>query len=60
MAGLALERNRPVSVCNIQTDRSGDVRPGARAVNAQAAAALPIHDPAGDVRAVVGIAFMRD
>ena len=60
MAGLALERNRPVSVCNIQTDRSGDVRPGARAVNAQAAVALPIHDGAGEVRAVVGIAFMRD
>lgn len=60
MAGLALERNQPVSVCNIQTDRSGDVRPGARAVNAQAAVALPVHDSGGDVRAVVGIAFMRE
>jgi hypothetical protein len=57
MAGLALERDRPVSTCNLQTDASGDVRPGARAVDAQAAVALPVHDAAGRVRAVVGIAF---
>lgn len=57
MAGLALERNQPVSTCNIQTDRSGDVRPGARAVDAQAAVALPVVDAKGEVRAVVGIAY---
>jgi hypothetical protein len=57
MAGLALERNAPVTTCNLQTDSSGDVRPGARAVAALAAAALPVHDAAGSVRAVVGIAF---
>ena len=57
MAGLALERDRPETTCNLQTDTSGDVRPGARAVAAQAAAALPVHDGAGQVRAVVGIAF---
>ncbi len=57
MAGLALERNQPVSTCNIQTDRSGDVRPGARAVDAQAAVALPVLDAQGEVRAVVGIAY---
>jgi hypothetical protein len=57
MAGLALERRQPVSTCNLQTDESGDVRPGARAVNAQAAVALPVLDVGGEVRAVVGIAF---
>jgi hypothetical protein len=31
MAGLAVERRAPVDACNIQTDVSGDVRPGARA-----------------------------
>jgi hypothetical protein len=60
MAGLALERDRPVSTCNLQTDTSGDVRPGARAVGAQAAVALPVHDDAGRVRAVVGIAFLGE
>jgi hypothetical protein len=57
MAGLALERNAAISSCNIQTDASGQVRPGARAVDAQAAVALPVHNAAGEVRAVVGIAF---
>jgi L-methionine (R)-S-oxide reductase len=56
MAGLALERGRPVSTCNLQDDPSRDIRPGAKAVHAQAAVALPV--PAGaEVRAVVGIAF---
>lgn len=60
MAGLALERNAAISTCNLQTDNTGDVRPGARAVDAQAAVALPVHDAAGEVRAVVGIAFMGE
>lgn len=60
MAGLALERNAPVSTCNIQSDASGDVRPGARAVNAQAAVALPVRDERGEVRAIVGIAFQGE
>jgi hypothetical protein len=57
MAGLAWERGEPVQTCNLQTDRSGDVRPGARAVGAQAAVAIPVRDAAGQIRAVVGIAF---
>jgi L-methionine (R)-S-oxide reductase len=57
MAGLALERNAAISSCNIQADNTGQVRPGARAVDAQAAVALPVHNAAGEVRAVVGIAF---
>lgn len=57
MAGLAWERDRAVSTCNLQTDGSGDVRPGARAVGAQAAVAIPVHDAGGSLRAVVGIAF---
>jgi L-methionine (R)-S-oxide reductase len=57
MAGLALERNAPVSTCNLKTDTTGDVRPGAKAVDAKAAVALPVRDSRGDVRAVVGIAY---
>jgi hypothetical protein len=57
MAGLAFSRNQPVDTCNLQTDHTGDVRPGARAVAAQAAVALPVHDNQGEVRAVVGIAY---
>ena len=57
MAGLAWERNQVVSTCNLKTDTSGDVRPGAKAVNAGAALAIPVRDAAGGLRAVVGIAF---
>ena len=60
MAGLAWERQRSVAVCNLKTDASGDVRPGAKAVDAQAALAIPVRDDAGDVRAVVGIAFVGE
>lgn len=57
MAGLALEHNEPISTCNIKDDQTGRVRPGAKAVDAQAAVALPVHDATGVVRAVVGIAY---
>lgn len=60
MAGLAFERDKPVQTCNLKDDASGDVRPGAKAVNANAAVAIPIHDAQGGVRAVVGIAFMGE
>ena len=60
MAGLALQRKEAVQTCNLQEDRTGTVKPGAKAVNAQAAVALPVMDAAGDVRAVVGIAFQDE
>lgn len=60
MAGLAWERDRIVSTCDLKADQTGDVQPGAKAVNAQAAAAIPVHDAGGAVRAVVGIAFATD
>jgi signal transduction protein with GAF and PtsI domain len=42
MAGLAVERRAPVDACNIQTDTSGDVRPGARATALSGAIVVPI------------------
>lgn len=57
MAGLAWEREKPVQTCNLREDQTGDVRPGAKAVNAQGAVALPITGPSGDVVAVVGVAY---
>jgi signal transduction protein with GAF and PtsI domain len=42
MAGLAVERARPVDACNIQTDTSGDVRPGALATGLQGSIVVPI------------------
>jgi L-methionine (R)-S-oxide reductase len=60
MAGLAWERDVPVATCDLKSDQTGDVRPGAKAVDAGAAVAIPVHDAAGNLRAVVGIAFVDD
>ena len=42
MAGLAVQRKEPVSVCNLQTDSSGNARPGARATGMEGALVVPI------------------
>ena len=60
MAGVAQVKKQPVQTCNLQTDASGTIKPGAKAVDAQAAVALPVLDPSGNVRAVVGVAWRRE
>jgi GAF domain-containing protein len=42
MAGLAVERKEAVQACNLQTDTTGDVRPGARATGLQGSIVVPI------------------
>ena len=60
MAGVAQVRKEPVQTCNLQIDETGNIKPGAKAVNAQAAIALPVFDRAGAVSAVVGIAWSHE
>ncbi len=48
MAGLAVERKQPVTVCNLQTDVSGDVRPGAKLTGLEGAIVVPIFRGDGD------------
>jgi L-methionine (R)-S-oxide reductase len=60
MAGVAQVKKAPVQTCNLQTDDSGTIKPGAKAVDAQAAVALPVLDDNGGVRAVVGLAWKRE
>lgn len=57
MAGLAWSRGAPVTTCDLQSDASGDVRPGAKAVGAGQAVAVPVFGGEGALRAVVGFAF---
>ena len=59
MAGLAVERNEPVTACNIQTDASGDVRPGARATGLQGSIVVPIVRN-GKATGALGIANQRE
>lgn len=60
MAGLAQVRKAPAQTCDLQTDNTGAVKPGAKAVNARAAIAVPVLSPGGDVLAVVGAAWMTE
>jgi len=55
MAGLAVERAEPVNACNIQTDASGDVRPGAKATGLAGSIVVPIFDRAGGVFGVLDV-----
>ena len=59
MAGLAVERREPVNSCNIQTDTSGDVRPGARATALAGAIVVPIFR-GEEVVGALGIANRRE
>ena len=60
MAGLALQNGTPIHTCNLKEDTSGSVKPGAKAVDAQAAVAIPVRDANGFICAVVGIAFREE
>jgi hypothetical protein len=60
MAGLAWRHGAPIQTCNLKEDETGTVKPGARAVDAKAAIAIPVFDGDGAVRAVVGIAFLEE
>ena len=55
MAGLAAQRREPVQTCNLQTDTTGDIRPGAKAVPVQASIAVPMIVD-GQLRGVLGFA----
>jgi len=57
MAGQALVQGLAVQTCNLKDDSSGAVRPGAKAVDAAAAVALPVRGASGEISAVVGIAY---
>jgi len=44
MAGIAAERREPVQVCNLQSDASGVVRPGAKLTQMEGSLAAPMLD----------------
>ncbi len=59
MAGLAAQRKEPVTVCNIQTDTSGNVKSGAKLTGMEGALVVPMLD--GDtVAGTLGIANRQE
>jgi L-methionine (R)-S-oxide reductase len=59
MAGMAAERNEPVSHCNIQVDTTGDVREGAKHTGVGGAVVVPIRDRDGHAVGALGIGVHR-
>ena len=58
IAGQTVERNGPVSICNLQTDTSGVARPGARQTGVGGALCVPLR--AGEtIVGTLGIGTMR-
>ena len=59
IAGLAVERRAPVDMCNLQTDASGDARPGAKTTGVKGSICVPLMK---DGRAVgaLGVATLRE
>ncbi len=55
MAGVAAERREPVQVCNLQTDDSGVVKPGAKLTQMEGSLAAPML-AGGDLLGVIGVA----
>ena len=53
MAGLAWQHDKPIQTCNLKEDSSGQVRPGAKAVDAQGAVAVREDDDAETLAARV-------
>lgn len=55
IAGLAAQRLEPISLCNLQTDTSGQARPAAKTTGMEGSLAVPML-VGGDLRGVLGIA----
>ena len=56
IAGLAAERLEPISLCNLQTDTSGQARPAAKGTGMEGSLAVPALGVAGQLFGVLGIA----
>jgi GAF domain-containing protein len=55
IAGLAAERREPITICNLQTDTSGQARPAAKSTGMEGSLAVPML-VGDDLRGVLGIA----
>jgi L-methionine (R)-S-oxide reductase len=55
IAGLAAQREEPITLCNLQTDTSGQARPAAKQTGMEGSIAVPMHRD-GTLVGVLGIA----
>jgi GAF domain-containing protein len=62
IAGETAAKNRPVTICNLQTDTTGVARPGARQSGVSGAVCVPVRSPGnpGKVLGTFGIGTVRE
>ena len=56
IAGLAAQRKTPITICNLQTDDSGQARPAAKNTGMEGSLAVPALRVDGSLAGVLGIA----
>jgi L-methionine (R)-S-oxide reductase len=59
IAGETVAKNRPVTICNLQTDTSGVARPGAKQTGVGGAVCVPIR-AGGQIVGTFGIGTVRE
>lgn len=59
IAGETVARNRPVTICNLQTDTSGVAQPGARQTGVGGAVCVPVR-AGGRIIGTFGIGTVRE
>jgi len=59
IAGETVAKNRPVTICNLQTDNSGVAKPGAKQTGVGGALCVPIQ-VSGKIVGAFGIGTMRE
>jgi L-methionine (R)-S-oxide reductase len=55
IAGLCAQEQRPISLCNLQTDTSGAVRPLAKQTGVEGAISVPVFDPSSALIGTLGV-----
>jgi len=62
IAGETVAKNRPVTICNLQTDTSGPARPGAKQTGVGGALCVPIRHGgiSGNIVGTFGIGTVRE
>ena len=59
IAGLAAQKREPISICNLQTDESGQARPAAKSTGMEGSLAVPMLVE-GELRGVLGVAKAQE
>ncbi len=58
IAGQVVEQNKPVTICNLQTDSSGVAKPGAKQTGVGGALCVPVRD-GGKIVGALGVGTVR-